>query len=97
MVIKSSSSMGWSVNQLINIPNGQCPDGGAHYWIIDSPDGQPTSMGTCRNYGQRKEFRNWFGLDLATRRNCPSVKCRSYKPMSAPTKNVQGGFVDDQF
>lgn len=93
----TTKSIGWKANQLVNVPNGQCPDGFAHYWIIETPDGQPTSMGTCRRCGQRKEFFNWFGLDLATRRNCPSVKCSTMKPLSAPKKTIQGGFVDDQF
>ena len=29
-----------------------------HYWIIECPKG-PTSMGTCRNCGERKVFRNF--------------------------------------
>jgi hypothetical protein len=29
-----------------------------HYWIIECPQG-PTSVGTCRNCGERKVFRNF--------------------------------------
>lgn len=32
----------------------------AHYWLIDSPDG-PTSQGTCRHCGEKREFRNSTG------------------------------------
>ncbi len=28
-----------------------------HFWMIESPNG-PTSMGTCRNCGEKSEFRN---------------------------------------
>ena len=29
-----------------------------HYWIIECPDG-PESVGTCKNCGERKVFRNF--------------------------------------
>ena len=29
-----------------------------HYWIIECPQG-PTSVGTCRNCGERRVFRNF--------------------------------------
>ena len=29
-----------------------------HYWVIECPEG-PTSVGTCRNCGERKVFRNF--------------------------------------
>ena len=29
-----------------------------HYWIIECPEG-PTSVGTCRNCGEQKVFRNF--------------------------------------
>jgi hypothetical protein len=46
-----------------------------HYWVIDSANG-PTSFGTCKYCGEKKEFYNAFP-DFNPLR-------RSHNPMSLP-------------
>ncbi|MFH1462532.1 MAG: hypothetical protein ABIG08_02500 [bacterium] len=52
-----------------------------HYWIIEFPNG-PTSLGTCQNCGEERQFRNSMEDS-----NWTSLESAAFFGKDAPRKN----------
>lgn len=49
-----------------------------HHWIIEEPEG-PTSLGTCKNCGTQREFKNWLDTDLVTNEEHRVIRESDYR------------------
>ncbi|MFH1650805.1 MAG: hypothetical protein ABID87_01695 [Chloroflexota bacterium] len=50
----------------------------AHFWVIESPNG-PTSVGTCKRCGERREFMN-----IVPQAVPPAPRNREKNPLTLP-------------
>jgi len=63
-----------------------------HHWLIETPHG-PTSWGTCKHCGERREFSNaspdafWEG---------PSVPTSQGHPIASYTTRISSSMEDDE-